>query len=101
APPQPTAAPDHFPVELVHVRRSFGDVVAVADVSLRVPAGTILGVIGPSGSGKTTTIRMVLGMLRPDAGEVRVLGEEPRHFRRRTRERVGYQPQSFVMYPDL
>src|SRR4051812_15673995 len=91
----------HFPVELVHVRRSFGDVVAVADVSLHVPDGTILGVIGPSGSGKTTTIRLILGMLRPDAGEVRVLGEEPRRFRRRTRERIGYQPQSFVMYPDL
>ena len=75
--------------------------LAVADVSLRVPEGTILGVIGPSGSGKTTTIRLILGMLRPDAGEVHVLGEEPRHFRRRTRERIGYQPQSFVMYPDL
>ena len=75
--------------------------LAVADVSLRVPEGTILGVIGPSGSGKTTTIRLILGMLRPDAGEMRVLGEEPRHFRRRTRERIGYQPQSFVMYPDL
>src|SRR6476660_3395867 len=93
--------PAQIPVELVNVRRAFGEVLAVADVSLRVPAGTILGVIGPSGSGKTTTIRMILGMLRPDAGEVRVLGEEPRHFRRRTRERIGYQPQSFVMYPDL
>jgi ABC-2 type transport system ATP-binding protein len=99
--PTPQPGPESFPVELVHVRRSFGDVVAVQDVSLRVPAGTILGVIGPSGSGKTTTIRMVLGMLRPDAGDVRVLSEEPRHFRRRTRERIGYQPQSFVMYPDL
>ena len=83
------------------MRRSYGDVLAVQDVSLRVAGGTILGLIGPSGSGKTTTIRMILGMLRPDAGEVHVLGEEPRHFRRRTRERIGYQPQSFVMYPDL
>jgi ABC-2 type transport system ATP-binding protein len=98
---QPAAPPDRFPVELAHVRRAFGDVLAVADVSLRVPDGTILGLIGPSGSGKTTTIRLILGMLRPDAGEVHVLGEEPRHFRRRTRERIGYQPQSFVMYPDL
>jgi ABC-2 type transport system ATP-binding protein len=99
--PPAAPAPGHFPIELVHVRRSFGDVVAVQDVSLRVPEGTILGVIGPSGSGKTTTIRVVLGMLRPDAGEAHVLGEEPRHFTRRTRERIGYQPQSFVMYPDL
>src|SRR6476659_138223 len=70
--------PAQFPVELVNVRRAFGEVLAVADVSLRVPAGTILGVIGPSGSGKTTTISMILGMLRPDAGEVRLLGEESR-----------------------
>jgi ABC-2 type transport system ATP-binding protein len=96
--PDPAA---HFPVELEHVRRSFGDVLAVQDVSLRVPAGTIVGVIGPSGSGKTTTIRLILGTLRPDAGRARVLGEDPRRFRRRTRESIGYQPQSFVMYPDL
>jgi ABC-2 type transport system ATP-binding protein len=99
--PPPTAPPGQFPVELVHARRSFGDVVAVQDVSFRVPAGTILGVIGPSGSGKTTTIRLILGTLGLDAGEARVLGEDPRRFRRRTRERIGYQPQSFVMYPDL
>jgi ABC-2 type transport system ATP-binding protein len=73
----------------------------VQDVSFQVPAGTILGVIGPSGSGKTTTIRLILGTLGLDAGQVRVLGEDPRRFHRRTRERIGYQPQSFVMYPDL
>jgi ABC-2 type transport system ATP-binding protein len=99
--PRLTAASDQFPVELVHARRSFGDVVAVQDVSFQVPAGTILGVIGPSGSGKTTTIRLILGTLGLDAGQARVLGEDPRRFRRRTRERIGYQPQSFVMYPDL
>jgi ABC-2 type transport system ATP-binding protein len=84
-----------------HIRRSYGPLIAVRDISLRVPAGTILGVIGPSGSGKTTTIRVILGMLAPDAGEVRVLGEDPRRFRRATRERIGYMPQLFVLYPDL
>jgi ABC-2 type transport system ATP-binding protein len=101
AAPPPATPPGSFPVELLHARRSFGDVVAVHDVSFRVPAGTILGVIGPSGSGKTTTIRLILGTLGLDDGEARVLGEDPRRFRRRTRERIGYQPQSFVMYPDL
>jgi ABC-2 type transport system ATP-binding protein len=93
--------PEHFPVEMDHVKRRFGSVTAVSDVSLRVPAGSILGVIGPSGSGKTTTIRVILGTLAPDAGKVRVLGEDPRRFHRRTRERIGYMPQLFVLYPDL
>ena len=66
-----------------------------------VRAGTILGVIGPSGAGKTTTIRMLTGALRPTNGEVRVLGERPSAFRRATRERIGYMPQLFTLYPDL
>jgi ABC-2 type transport system ATP-binding protein len=88
-------------IELLNVSRAFGDVKAVDDISLAVPRGTILGVIGPSGSGKTTAIRLMTGALRPDQGEVRVLGEEPRHFHRATREQIGYMPQQFVLYPDL
>jgi ABC-2 type transport system ATP-binding protein len=88
-------------VGLDHVSRRFGDVSAVEDVSLTVPEGAIVGVIGPSGAGKTTTIRLITGSLAPDSGIVRVLGEDPRYFRRRTRERIGYMPQLFVLYPDL
>jgi ABC-2 type transport system ATP-binding protein len=83
------------------VSKKFGEVVAMSDISLTVPAGAILGVIGPSGSGKTTTIRILTGALAPDRGAARVLGEDPTRFRRRTRERIGYMPQSFVLYPDL
>jgi ABC-2 type transport system ATP-binding protein len=90
-----------LPVEVRNVSKSFGDVVAVDDVSFGVAAGSILGVIGPSGSGKTTTIRILTGALRPDDGAARVLGEDPTRFRRRTRERIGYMPQLFVLYPDL
>jgi ABC-2 type transport system ATP-binding protein len=89
------------PVVLEHVSRSFGKVVAVEDISLMAAPGSLLGVIGPSGSGKTTTIRLMLGALKPDRGTIQVLGEDPRHFSRRTRERIGYMPQSFVLYPDL
>jgi ABC-2 type transport system ATP-binding protein len=66
-----------------------------------VPVGTILGVIGPSGAGKTTTVRMLTGALGPTEGTVRVLGEDPIRFRRKTRERIGYMPQLFTLYPDL
>ena len=79
----------------------FPEQLAVDDVSLVVPAGNILGLIGPSGAGKTTTIRVLTGALVPTSGRVSVLGEEPRHFRRQTRERIGYMPQSFTLYPDL
>jgi len=88
-------------VILDEVTRRFGDVVAVENVSFELPAGTILGVIGPSGAGKTTVVRMLTGALRPTSGTVRVLGEEPRRFRRRTRERIGYMPQLFSLYPEL
>ncbi len=104
APPaQPTQErrPVTPPIVLDHVSRRFGDVVAVEDLSLVAAPGSLLGIIGPSGAGKTTTIRMISGALRPDRGTVRVLGEDPRHFRRRTRERIGYMPQSFVLYPEL
>jgi ABC-2 type transport system ATP-binding protein len=88
-------------VELKDVTRNFGDVVGVEGISLVVPEAAIVGVIGPSGAGKTTTIRLITGALAPDKGQVRVLGEDPRKFHRRTRERIGYMPQLFVLYPDL
>ena len=95
-----TADPDAA-VVIDGVRKHFGDDVAVDSISLTVRTGTILGVIGPSGSGKTTTIRLLTGALAPTEGQVRVLGEDPRLFRRRTRERIGYMPQQFTLYPDL
>ena len=88
-------------IGLEHASRRFGEVVALDDVSFSVPEGGIVGVIGPSGAGKTTAIRLMTGAITPDSGIVRVLDEDPRRFRRRTRERIGYMPQLFVLYPDL
>ncbi|MBV9578534.1 MAG: ABC transporter ATP-binding protein [Chloroflexi bacterium] len=88
-------------VAMDHVTRRYGDLAAVDDVSLEVPRGTILGVIGPSGSGKTTLVRMLTGTLAPTDGNLTVLGEQPRKFKRRTRERLGYMPQHFVLYDEL
>ena len=94
-------APGEATVIVDNVTKKFGDMTAVANVTLTVPTGTILGVIGPSGAGKTTVVRMLTGALEPTEGTVRVLGENPRRFHRRTRERIGYMPQLFTLYPDL
>jgi ABC-2 type transport system ATP-binding protein len=88
-------------IELREVSRRFDGTMALRDVSLDVPSGSILGLIGPSGSGKTTAVRLLTGILAPTSGEVRVLGEEPRRFRRATREKIGYVPQGFLLYPEL
>ena len=88
-------------VSVEGVTQRFGDDVAVDDISLVVASGTILGIIGPSGAGKTTTVRMLTGALAPTDGQIRVMGEDPLHFRRQTRERIGYMPQQFALYPDL
>ena len=81
--------------------RRYEDVVALDGITLAVPSGSLLGVIGPSGAGKTTAVRILTGGLRPSAGSVRVLGEDPQRFSRRTRGRIGYMPQLFSLYPDL
>jgi ABC-2 type transport system ATP-binding protein len=92
---------DELVVNIQEASRRFGEVVAVDNVTFGVARSAIVGVIGPSGAGKTTTIRLITGSLEPDEGVVRVLGENPRKFRRRTRERIGYMPQLFVLYPEL
>jgi ABC-2 type transport system ATP-binding protein len=95
-PPSPRPA-----VVMEAVTKRFGSLAAVNEVSLTVEPGTILGLIGPSGSGKTTTVRLLTGALPPSAGRIEVLGETPVRFRRSTRERIGYMPQQFALYPDL
>jgi ABC-2 type transport system ATP-binding protein len=83
------------------VSRAFAEDVGVFDLTFEVPTGTIFGMVGPSGSGKTTTVRLMTGLYRPDSGEMRVLGRKPAKFSARTRERIGYMPQQFVLYPNL
>jgi ABC-type multidrug transport system ATPase subunit len=78
--------------------RRFGELLAVDSVDLTVAAGEVVGLIGANGSGKTTLIRMLLGLLAPTAGGVRLFGEPPS---RRTRARLGYVPQSLGLYEDL
>jgi ABC-2 type transport system ATP-binding protein len=88
-------------VELIDVSKSFDSTAVLHDLTLRVPGGQIYGLIGPSGCGKTTTIRLLVGVLAPSAGDVRVMGVRPADFTARHRERIGYTPQGFYLYPTL
>jgi ABC-2 type transport system ATP-binding protein len=81
--------------------RAFDDEIAVNDVTMTVPSGKIFGFIGPSGSGKTTTIRLLTGVYEPTSGDLSVLGRDPALFDQATRDRIGYMPQLFVLYPEL
>lgn len=81
--------------------RRFGDFVAVDRLSFSVQAGDVVGYLGPNGSGKTTTIRMLLGLLRPSAGEGQVLGYDIVRQSELIRQRVGYMSQKFALYHDL
>lgn len=81
--------------------KRFGDFTAVAGIDLDVRRGEIFGLLGPNGSGKTTTIRMILGLLRPTAGTVEVLGVPMAEHPERIRPRVGYMSQRFSLYNDL
>ncbi len=88
-------------VELNQASKAFGGTVAVDRLSLAVAPGQVFGLIGPSGCGKTTTIRLLLGVLRPTSGSVAVMGSDPTHFSTRQREQIGYTPQGFFLYPTL
>ena len=81
-----------------HLTKRFRKVVAVNDISFAVPRGSICGLVGPNGAGKTTTIRMLLDLVRRDAGTVRVLGMDPVRNRLGVLSRVGYVPEKHHMY---
>jgi ABC-2 type transport system ATP-binding protein len=81
--------------------KRFGDFTAVSGIDFNVRHGEIFGFLGPNGSGKTTTIRMMLGLLRPTGGTVEVLGVPVARYPERIRPRVGYMSQQFSLYNDL
>jgi ABC-2 type transport system ATP-binding protein len=88
-------------IEASHLRKTFGATVAVDDLSLRVQAGEIFGLVGSDGAGKTTTLRLLVGALRPDEGEVAVCGYSVRKQGEQARACIGYLSQRFSLYEDL
>ena len=87
-----------FPVIAENLVKTFGGFRAVDGVSLAVPPGKIYGVLGPNGAGKTTTLRMLLGIIDPDSGTRRLLGEVAP---RKISHRVGYLPEERGLYPGM
>ncbi len=88
-------------IDVSGLAKSFDGVLAVDHITLKVAAGEIVGFLGPNGSGKTTTIRMICGLLTPDAGEGAVLGFDVRRDSQRIKREVGYMTQKFSLYEDL
>lgn len=85
-------------IELHKLTKSFGSKVAVDNLSLQVPAGTIFGFLGPNGAGKTTTIKMMVGLMRPDSGSGKILGCDMVSSSVPVRERTGYVSEMPQLY---
>ena len=99
-PPGRPGRPDRPAVELVHLRKEFGDVVAVDDVDLTIGQGEFFSMLGPSGSGKTTVLRMIAGFEVPTAGAVLLGGREVSHLAAYDRD-VNTVFQDYALFPHM
>jgi ABC-2 type transport system ATP-binding protein len=88
-------------VDVTDLRRTFGDFVAVDDITLRITKGEIFGFLGPNGAGKSTTIRMLCGLLLPSGGSGRVSGFDIIRESEDIKKHIGYMSQKFSLYDDL
>jgi ABC-2 type transport system ATP-binding protein len=85
-------------LEVRNISKTYGDFCAVQNLSLKIPAGTVYGLLGPNGAGKTTTIRMVMNIIIPDEGSIRVLDQT---MTEKMKERIGYLPEDRGLYPKM
>ena len=88
-------------IDVRDLTRRFGGVVAVDTITLAVQSGELFGLVGPDGAGKTTTLRMLAGVLRPDAGDATLAGISVRDDPEGVKHRIGYMSQRFGLYGDL
>jgi ABC-2 type transport system ATP-binding protein len=106
-PPDPAAAagaaagPPALAIAVQGLRKHYGGRAVVDGVDLQVATGSVCGFLGPNGSGKTTTIRLLCGLLRPDAGSGTCLGLDILHDAPAIKRQVGYMTQKFGLYDDL
>ena len=88
-------------IEVGHLRKTYGDLVAVDDVTFSVGEGEFFGILGPNGAGKTTALEMIEGLRKPDGGEVRLLGEKPWPRNSALLPRMGVQLQASGFFERL
>jgi ABC-2 type transport system ATP-binding protein len=88
-------------LEIRHLRKSFGPLVAVNDVSFAVERGRLVGLLGPNGAGKTTTVSMIAGLLTPDRGDVLVGGARLAGDTDPKKRRIGLVPQDLALYDEM
>jgi linearmycin/streptolysin S transport system ATP-binding protein len=88
-------------LDINNIRKSFGPLVAVDDVSFSLAGGQLVGLLGPNGAGKTTTVSMIAGLLTPDRGEVLVGGKRLAGDTDPAKRRIGLVPQDLALYDDL
>ena len=88
-------------IETFGLTKRYGDKTALRDLDLRVEAGEVMGFLGPNGSGKTTTIRLLMGLLRPSAGRATILGRDCHGDAVALKREVGYLPDEPFLYPYL
>lgn len=92
---------ENYAIKATGLSRRFGSLLAVDNVNLKIPTGSIYGFLGPNGSGKSTTIRMLCGLLTPSAGAVEVLGLQIPKQAEVLKHQIGYMTQKFSLYDDL
>src|SRR5216684_1921285 len=88
-------------IETHNLSRTFGDLVAVHDLELRIPKGTLFGFLGPNGSGKSTTVKMLTGILRPTSGEVFISGRSIANSPIEVKKRIGVLPEDLALFESL
>jgi len=88
-------------LEVIGLRKSYGDLVALDGVSLRAGKGEIIGLLGPNGAGKTTTVSIIAGLVRPDAGEVRIAGRILSGDTDPAKREIGLVPQDLGLYDEM
>jgi gliding motility-associated transport system ATP-binding protein len=89
------------PLEATGLFKSFGPIRAVDGVDLHIPSGQVLGFLGPNGAGKSTTMKLLTGFLRPDAGAVKICGDDMLAQPLAAKRHIGYLPEGAPAYPDM
>jgi ABC-2 type transport system ATP-binding protein len=90
-----------YAVEIEQLSKNYGNLAALKDITLHVPAGSIYGLVGSNGAGKTTLIKSLVGALKPTTGKIKIVGLDPVKDRWALRRQIGYMPQAPALYDDL